>query len=152
MRMDDSTDDPGRTAQQVRWLRNTTRWLVIYGLLLAGSLLFSMPFVWMIGTSFKVDREMFGEQITFLPMRPVPARASPYLDERYFPAPRGADAELAALEQALAALDLGLPDTLANRDQAARLLAPGLYRRLRDVLPADTWKLPAPRKTRVSPS
>jgi ABC-type glycerol-3-phosphate transport system permease component len=49
----------------------TGRWLLIYGLLLGGSIIFSLPFVWMIGTSFKVDREMFGEEITFLPMRPV---------------------------------------------------------------------------------
>jgi hypothetical protein len=78
-------DEHARKAQQQRWLLATGRWLLIYGLLLGGSIIFSLPFAWMIGTSFKVDREMFGEQITFLPMRPVPAAASPYLDEHYFP-------------------------------------------------------------------
>ena len=137
-------DDHARRAQQHRWIAATGRWLLIYGLLLGGATIFSLPFVWMIGTSFKVDREMFGEQITFLPMRPVPAQASPYLDAHYFPSPRGpaAPQALPVLEKALADLDLGLPEAVANGDEAARLLAPGLYRRLQQILPAATWKLP----------
>ena len=151
-------DEHARRAQQHRWLKATGRWLLIYGLLLGGAIIFSLPFVWMIGTSFKVDREMFGEQITFLPMRPVPAQASPYLDAHYFPIPRGAIAELAipVLEDALRGIDLGLPAAAANRDDASRLLAPGLLQRLQQVMPAATWKLPADQlaaeiKGRVTP-
>lgn len=137
-------DEHARRAQQHRWLKATARWLLIYGLLLAGSAVFSLPFVWMIGTSFKVDREMFGEQITFLPMRPVPARASPYLDATYFPPTRGALFEQAKpiIVDYLRRTDLAIPALAANRDQAVDILAPGIFRRLQQVLPAATWKAP----------
>ena len=134
-----------RRARQHRWLKATGRWLLVYGLLAGGSVLFALPFVWMIGTSFKVDREMFGERITFFPMRPVPARASPYLDARYFPSPpHGIYEESRPLIQAsLRGLDLGLPDHLADREKALDILAPGLFQRLQQVTPAQVWKQPA---------
>ncbi|HMP74498.1 MAG TPA: hypothetical protein PKE55_14665, partial [Kiritimatiellia bacterium] len=66
-----------------RKLLTLARALTIYGLLVGGSIVFSLPFLWMIGTSMKVDREMFGETITFLPQTPVPAPVSPYFDTRY---------------------------------------------------------------------
>lgn len=139
-------EDHARRARQHRWLKATSRWLLIYSLLIAGSVLFSLPFLWMIGTSFKVDREMFGEAITFMPMRPVPAAASPYLDARYFPAVH--DALFArvrpVIEAALRRQDLALPDHTSNRDDALSILTPGVYRRLQQVLPASTWKLPEP--------
>jgi ABC-type glycerol-3-phosphate transport system permease component len=137
-------DEHARKAQQQRWLLATGRWLLIYGLLLGGSIIFSLPFAWMIGTSFKVDREMFGEQITFLPLRPVPAAASPYLDEHYFPKPHGKLFEAArpVIEEALGALDLDLPATTAHREAAVQTLIPGIFQRLQQVLPAATWKAP----------
>ncbi len=133
-----------RKAQQQRWLMATGRWLLIYGLLLGGAIIFSLPFVWMIGTSFKVDREMFGEEITFLPMRPIPAPASPYLDPAYFPVARGALYEQTrpVIEEVLKTKEQVVPARAANRDQATSILTPGLYRRLQQVTPAATWKLP----------
>lgn len=140
-----------RKAQQHRVLKATARWLLIYGLLLGGSIIFSLPFVWMIGTSFKVDREMFGEQITFLPMRPVPATASPYLDEHYFPQPRGKLYEVVrpVIEDALGGLDLGLPEFTARREAAVQTLTPGIFQRLQQVLPAATWKAPESERTQA---
>jgi ABC-type glycerol-3-phosphate transport system permease component len=119
---------------------------VIYGLLLGGAIIFSLPFAWMIGTSFKVDREMFGEQITFLPMRPVPARSSPYLDPAYFSPARGPAYAVAqpVIEDALRSMDLALPSQAANRAEAVTILTPGLYNRLQQILPAATWKQPEP--------
>lgn len=137
-------EDHERIAKQHRVLRATTKWIVIYGLLIAGSIVFSLPFIWMIGTSFKVDREMFGETITFMPMRPVPAAASPYLDTTYFPAPRGATYQtvLPAIDEALLGMTDLVPANAANRDDAAEILAPGIYRRLRQVLPTSDWNSP----------
>ena len=137
-------DEEAKQARDARRLRGLARALVIYGLLLGGAVLFSMPFVWMIGTSFKVDREMFGERITFWPMRPVPAVASPYLDAAYFRAPESAAFRAVApmLRAAIAAHRDRLPVRLANGDDAADILAPGLYQRLRETLPAATWNLP----------
>ncbi|HMP76885.1 MAG TPA: ABC transporter permease subunit [Kiritimatiellia bacterium] len=137
-------DEDAKLARDARRLRGLARALVIYGLLLGGAVLFSMPFVWMIGTSFKVDREMFGERITFWPMRPVPAAASPYLDATYFRDPDSAAYRAIApmLREAIAAHADRLPARLANGDSAADILAPGLYQRLRETLPAATWTLP----------
>lgn len=124
-------------------LLKTARWLTIYGLLVGGAAVFSLPFLWMIGTSFKVDREMFSEKIRIMPIRPVPAEASPYLDPNYFPTPRDPAYEILrpAIEEHLAAMDLPVPEGTANAGQVAALLAPGIYQRLRDLLPAGTWKL-----------
>jgi ABC-type glycerol-3-phosphate transport system permease component len=123
---------------------SAARALLIYGLLLGGAVVFSLPFVWMIGTSFKVDREMFGEKITLLPMTPVPATASPYLDVHYFRAPRDEFFALSrpVIESTLRAMNLGLPTHVKNRDEAVALLTPGVYQRLRQTAPAAVWQLP----------
>ena len=138
-------DDDARQARDLRRLRALARALVIYGLLLGGAVLFSMPFVWMIGTSFKVDREMFGEKITFWPMRPVPAAASPYLDPNFFevPASETFKASEPLLRTAIADRRDRLPAGLHNADDAESILAPGLYQRLRETAPASVWQLPA---------
>lgn len=151
-------DEHARRAQQHRALKATLRWLIIYGLLLGGGIIFSLPFVWMVGTSFKVDREMFGEQITFLPMRPVPAAASPYLDPAYFAPAHGSLYEQTRpiIEETLAQQDLDLPELAANRHEAVKVLTPGVFQRLRQVTPAAIWKLPADQRAaavreRISP-
>ncbi|RKY25447.1 MAG: carbohydrate ABC transporter permease, partial [Planctomycetota bacterium] len=40
--------------RRARRLRAVARILVIYGLLAGGAVIFTLPFVWMVGTSFKV--------------------------------------------------------------------------------------------------
>lgn len=139
-----ATEDSGKQASEARRLHAVARVLMIYGLLLGGAILFSLPFVWMIGTSFKVDREMFGEKITFWPMSPLPVRSSPHLDARYFD--KQDDDTFTAVEPTLRALlDTHrdrLPQHLGNAADADSILAPGLYQRLRETLPNDTWSLP----------
>lgn len=122
------------------------RTILLYLLLLAGTAVFALPFFWMIGSSFKVDREMFGRKLTLFPRRPVPATASPWLDPSAHPDPgtplsRRALPEIAA---ALRALDLDLPPTVADREQAVSILAPAVFARLRDTLPRAAWELPDP--------
>lgn len=125
-----------------RGLARLARVLSIYGLLLGGAAVFALPFVWMVGTSFKVDREMFGDRVTFLPLRPVPARQSPYLDEHYFAAPASPRYAAAGpvIEEATQRLLEQEPGRWANRGRAASILAPGLFDRLQELLPAASWE------------
>ncbi len=131
-----------------RRLAGLSRALLIYGLLLGGAVVFALPFAWMIGTSFKVDREIFGGRITILPMRPDPVAASPYMDARYYRAPADADYPRVrpVIEQALAEQNVGPAD----------ILAPGLHQRLQQVLPAADWtktdaELGAAARARLTP-
>jgi ABC-type glycerol-3-phosphate transport system permease component len=132
------TDLAGRRALR------TARVLMIYGLLLGGAWIFSLPFIWMIGTSFKVDREMFSERITLLPMRPVPAAASPYLDDRYFAEPEGPAYDRIRDEIVAALRTYGnpLPDTVHGRDEWVDRITPGIYQRLVQTLPRGVWEAP----------
>jgi len=120
------------------------RVLLIYGLLLGGSMIFALPFVWMIGTSFKVDREMFGEKITLWPMTPIPATKSPYLDTRYYRAPDDGRYEQVRpmILDVLKNVNLSVPDYVDGRAKAAEVLAPGMFKRLAGRLPTAVWQKP----------
>ncbi|MGA1529986.1 MAG: hypothetical protein ACO398_04495, partial [Kiritimatiellia bacterium] len=119
--------------------KSMARALFIYGLLIGGAAIFTIPFIWMIGTSLKVDREMFGEGITLLPRRPVPAQSSPYLDARYFKTPATPEAKKIKTWVTTRVLEL-------NPDAEADALFPGIYKRLRDTLPNEVWRLPDVKK------
>jgi len=106
------------------------RAVLIYGLLIGGAAIFTLPFAWMIGTSFKVDREMFGEKITILPMRPIPAATSPYMDTHFFPTPRGP-----RWGQARSVIEAALS---ARSKPVA--LAPGVFKKLEQTLPLTFWQ------------
>lgn len=58
--------------------------LTYHGLLLAGAAIFSLPFLWMVGTSLMADKELFGEGFHMIPSRPIPRAHSPYVDDREF--------------------------------------------------------------------
>lgn len=118
--------------------RRAARWLMVYGLLIGGSAVFILPFLWMAGTSFKVDREMFSENLRLFPMRPIPAQASPYLDENYFP-PVTVNP---LIEEAVAANMPELPENLQGDPDAAGILAAGMQQKLKQVIPQDAWQSP----------
>lgn len=124
-------------------ITRSVRAALLYTLLVAGSAVFALPFIWMIGSSFKVDREMFGERITLMPGRPVPAQASPYLDTAYFKTAR------APAYRELRALLLSLPAVRAEPDPEA--LVPGIFKRLEQTMPRDTWSA-APETLRAAVS
>ena len=136
----------GRGSQIRRRVAGLLRAILIYGLLSAGSVVFTLPFLWMVGSSFKVDREMFGSELTLWPQTPLPAKASPYLDARYYeePDPEAFAGVRDAIFDALRRSDLGMDATVANRDEAVRIFAPGIYRRLRDTMPQSLWDAPEP--------
>lgn len=58
--------------------------LIIYFLLVTGTIIFSLPFVWMVCTSIKVDRELFPEKLTIFPKPPHAIPQSPYIDREYY--------------------------------------------------------------------
>ena len=56
--------------------------LAIHLTLIAGSLIFSMPFVWMVSCSLKEDDEQMTEQLIWFPRLPPYQPRSPYIDSR----------------------------------------------------------------------
>ena len=110
---------------------------VLYLLLAAGSALFILPFLWMVGTSFKLEREMSSTDLKFMPETPVPAQTSPYYDIRAFPRSEGA--EYRNVEPLLSRV---LEKTGQVEPDLIPTLLPALYHRLQQVVPARTWTLP----------
>jgi multiple sugar transport system permease protein len=64
-----------------KFSRNAYR-LGIYGALISGAIIFSMPFVWMISTSLKEDDEQMQKDLVWVPRLPPYCPRSPYLDAR----------------------------------------------------------------------
>jgi multiple sugar transport system permease protein len=119
------------------------RTLLIYGLLIVGSLVFVWPFLWMAATSAKLDRELFGETMRLLPQRPIPRLHSPYVDNRLYEevsGPRMMEA-LAMIEQNLTSVDYPWPNDV-DRASLIHQTARGIYSRLLSILPAEFWELP----------
>ncbi len=115
----------------------------VYALLVAGTLLFSLPFVWMACTSIKVDRELFAGGLRLLPIPPRPPGKSPYVDTEYYDLaplpgamPRGLET---ALRDVLRSRGISLPPGV-DPGEMERALVQGLYRKLRRLLPDDVWK------------
>ena len=119
------------------------RTLLIYFLLIGGSLVFVWPFLWMAATSMKIDREMFSEQMKLMPSTPLPAMHSPYIDTRTFAAPHGAvqKALLAAMERHLSQMNYPWPGDV-DHEAAIKQTARGLLKKLHDTVPDKFWKEP----------
>src|SRR6059058_4041880 len=112
--------------------------LLIYVLLFAGSLLFAWPFIWMVGTSIKLEREVLSNRSGVLPERPIPQSKSPYLDERIFVPVDGPhrDEAIAILEEQLRShVWPSNVDPEIARQQVAR----GIYERLLVLFPYERW-------------
>jgi ABC-type glycerol-3-phosphate transport system permease component len=124
-------------------IKSAIKWILIYGLLVAGSIVFSLPFVWMALTSVKVDRELFRTELHLMPLTPMPMLQSPYVDEHYFePAPDPRMKELTRkLEELARKSGFALPDDV-KADAAYRQIAIGLYVRFSRTLPGRIWDGP----------
>ncbi len=61
---------------------------VLYAVLVTGAVLFSFPFIWMVATSFKTNREMSSVDAGLWPSAPRPQASSPYIDLNAFKEPR----------------------------------------------------------------
>ncbi len=117
---------------------------IVYALLVGGAGVFSLPFLWMVTTSVKVDRELFSPGLDLLPELPRPRLDSPYIttsrvstgDEKPDPA------VLAGLERLVARRCRGIvPEDLPEQDWLAGL-ALALHAKLLRLLPEEIWDGP----------
>ena len=116
--------------------RKILKGVLVYGVLIAGSILFSIPFAWLVATSAKVDRELFTKDLRFLPLTPVPSPKSPYVDEAFFQYVDGPHKkELLGDFERLARQCGFKPPADVPADVAFREIAVGLYERLSRTLP-----------------
>ncbi len=130
--------------------------MLLHAVLIGGSVVFALPYFWLVGTSWKLDKEVQSAKITILPQKPIPRAVSPYLDERQFidiekPEDVGRHRwkqwMRTALEEEVgkvvdAWLDSTPDDRVKPLDQPVvrRELIQGLYKRLRTLLPYETWQ------------
>jgi multiple sugar transport system permease protein len=116
------------------------RRLLIYVLLFAGSLLFAWPFIWMVGTSIKLEREVLSNRSSVLPEQPIPRSKSPYLDDRMF-----AHADGPHRDEAIAILEEQLRSHVwpprVEPEIARQQVACGIYERLLGTIPYERWSI-----------
>src|SRR5437016_10881248 len=114
------------------------RRFIIYALLTFGSLLFAWPFIWMVGTSIKLEREVLSNRSGVLPERPIPQSKSPYLDERIFVPVDGPhrDEAIAILEEQLRS---HVWPSNVDPEFARKQTARGIYQRLLGSIPSERW-------------
>src|SRR5207253_6634771 len=110
---------------------------LIYALLAAGALIFAWPFLWMVSTSAKLERELFAEHAHILPQSPQARLQSPYNDNRAF-----ADVIGPRLEEALTIIENQLKSMPLDPHIATRATARGIYARLLTTIPGETWEKP----------
>lgn len=128
----------------IKVCRSVATYAPIYLLLLLGAVIFSFPFVWMACTSVKVDRELFPEKFTLLPMAPSPQVKSPFIDQKYpeyrnLPAERRVASILAALTGVVRDQHIVLPADI-SRTQAEEMITRALYKRLSLRLAPEVWE------------
>ena len=58
--------------------------MLLHAVLIGGALLFALPYAWLVGTSWKLDKEIQSEEIRIWPDRPIPVAVSPYIERRQF--------------------------------------------------------------------
>jgi multiple sugar transport system permease protein len=116
------------------------RRLIIYMMLITGTVVFSIPFLWMAVTSVKVDREMFSRQLRVLPMAPSAPNTSPYLDHDYYADLEGPHQEQLFQTFAEIARNAGLllPNDVDNQITWHHI-GRGLYEKMWRSLPPETW-------------
>ncbi|MFW6163477.1 MAG: ABC transporter permease subunit [Planctomycetota bacterium] len=125
------------------------RRLSLYGLLVSGSVVFSIPFVWLLLSSFKTNEEQFRDPPRWLPRTPAAARVSPFVARDEFPAverpaacPRERwDALRPALVEAIrqAAREAALPPTPVEREELMAEIVDGVFYAAADNVSDHVW-------------
>lgn len=124
---------------------------MLHGTLLGGSALFLLPYIWLLGTSWKLDKELQSDEIHILPQAPIARRNSPYIDERTFDEierpvdagkkPWNAWMRKAFMDEIGAAVDKW-QDPRTQDIQSGPLrteLMQGIFRSIKNILPAAAW-------------
>ncbi|MGB7157968.1 MAG: carbohydrate ABC transporter permease [Tepidisphaeraceae bacterium] len=131
--------------------------LSVHGLLLLGCAAFSMPFVWLLSTSFKYDEELLAQPPRWAPSIPRAIDQSPYLTDEESPAvqtPQGIGIEnwqtiWPALSDAMwdRARPLLNADAVSGFPSAALrdAMVPALWRRASGGIADELWQGPPDR-------
>ncbi|MFQ5490191.1 MAG: ABC transporter permease subunit [Phycisphaerae bacterium] len=124
---------------------------ILHAVLIGGSLVFALPYFWLLGTSWKLDKEVLGDEVSLFPQRPLPRPQSPYIDERQFPdihkpeevgRHRWDGWMRAAVEDEIGqCVDAWSDSRTEDLDPGAvrTELIQGVFRRLGNLLPRETW-------------
>ncbi len=117
----------------------------IYFLLLVGAAVFTWPFIWMMMTSAKLERELFSDHPARAPQAPHPVLRSPYVDGRLFENVPGPDREasLPFIQRQLRSGNFSWPNDV-DRDELIRETARGIYRQLVGTMPPEFWNKSRP--------
>ena len=132
-----------------------------HSIFIALAVIFAFPFLWMLGTSAKIDKEMFSEDRTLLPRAPLPVELSPYIDETVFsmPAPlpavpkehytRVTNALAGKVASAVAAAITSMP--LYARSAAENEIQEGMWERVHALTSDNLWTNRAIEATDIAP-
>lgn len=123
------------------------KWL-IYLILVLGSVMFSFPFLWLVSSSVKVDRELYTPTIRLLPQEPLPRPQSPFFEDRRLSALPGGSARVEEIVPRLESLVRErVPQLLSiagqTPAQVTRAIAEEAYASLESRAPADLFAGPA---------
>jgi len=114
---------------------------IVYILLVVGGFVYSFPFVWMVSSSIKADRELFPEELEIFPRTPNAKLKSPFVDDDYY---RYAVTDrtrpyMDLFEEVVRDADYPFPDTV-DKDEAVKQVTRGLARKLELILPDRVWE------------
>ena len=114
------------------------RRIFIYVLLIAGSLIFAWPFIWMVGTSIKLEHEVLSNRSRIFPERPIPRLKSPYIDDRIFASVTGPrhDEAIAIIEEQIRGRTWPAE---VDPEIARQQVAHGIYERLLGTISYERW-------------
>ena len=124
----------------------------LHGALLAGCVIFALPFVWLVGTSLKYEQEVFVYPPKWVPILPQKIDESPYVTtEGLPPTPLPADVKSDRFDALLPKIETALwtrtqalrptgvlPGIDESRARAA--MGPALYAAAERGVPADVWE------------
>ncbi len=129
---------------------------LLHAVLIGGSLVFALPYFWLIGTSWKLDKEIQTEQISIFPQRPIAGKISPYVDSRHFTGfaqpenvarHRWSEWMQGVLQREISAVvDGWLSSTsdprvgYVNSPVLRTELIEGVFKRIRHIMPYEAWQ------------
>lgn len=121
------------------WRRNPLVILLAYALLIAASLICLVPFLWLISTSAKVDREVFSSDRMAPPGAPNARVASPFIDRKFYDASKLRKSDIEVCRDLIRSRQFPYPAGV-NRQLAEEEMAEGLAVKLDATLPEDVRK------------